>query len=185
MDVTRARRLLGVQDDAGPVELRQAYREQLFALHPDRHDIGADAVRSVIDAYRFLSRSDAAPPLGSGVECTASEVGTEERRAVPDDGIWLIGPDTIAMAMPTDDAYLRLLEVAHRIGDVTYVDRSCALMEVLLRTRDGTTMSLVISLQGRATGHTEAFVTLEPLDLVRGPLPEVADLTELVVSQLR
>lgn len=186
MDDTRARRLLGVQADAGPVELRQAYREQLFALHPDRHDIGADAVRSVIDAYRFLSRSDAAPPLGSGVECvTASEVGTEESPAVPEDGIWLIGPDTIALAMPTDDAYLRLLEVAHRIGDVTYVDRSCALMEVLLRTRDGTTMSLVISLQGRATGHTEAFVTLEPLDLVRGPLPNVADLTDLVVSQLR
>ena len=56
---------------------------------------------------------------------------------------------------------------------------------LLLRTRDGTTMSLVISLQGRATGHTEAFVTLEPLDLVRGPLPNVSDLTDLVVSQLR
>ena len=98
--------------------------------------------------------------------------------------VWLIGPDTIALAMPADDAYLRLLEVAHRIGDVTYVDRSCALMEALLRTKDGTTLSLVISLQGRALGHTEAFLTIEPVDLVRGPLPNVADLTQLVASHL-
>lgn len=178
MDSAEARLVLGVIPTASAEELRSAYRQRLFALHPDHSGHSGDGVRTVIGAYRMLLSQLVVSP----------EPVLVESPALADDlhagEVWLIGPDTIALAMPADDAYLRLLEVAHRIGDVTYVDRSCALMEALLRTKDGTTLSLVISLQGRALGHTEAFLTIEPVDLVRGPLPNVADLTQLVASHL-
>ena len=188
MDSAEARSVLGVIPTASAEELRSAYRQRLFAVHPDHSGHSGDGVRTVISAYRTLTSQLVIAPEPVPVEAPApaNDLHADDLRG--DDlhahEVWLIGPDTIALAMPADDAYLRLLEVAHRIGDVTYVDRSCALMEALLRTKDGTTLSLVISLQGRAMGHSEAFLTIEPVDLVRGPLPNVADLTQLVASHL-
>ena len=188
MDRAEAWSVLGVSPTASADELRSAYRQRLFALHPDHSGQTGEGVRTVISAYRVLASQLVASPNPVPVQSTAlaDDLPADDLHAdeVLADDVWLIGPDTIALAMPADDAYLRLLEVAHRIGDVTYVDRSCALMEALLRTKDGTTLSLVISLQGRALGHTEAFLTIEPVDLVRGPLPNVADLTQLVASHL-
>lgn len=183
MDSAEARSVLGVIPTASAEELRSAYRQRLFAVHPDHSGHSGDGVRTVISAYRTLtSQLVIAPePVLVATPVPTNDLHADDLHA---DEVWLIGPDTIALAMPADDAYLRLLEVAHRIGDVTYVDRSCALMEALLRTKDGTTLSLVISLQGRALGHSEAFLTIEPVDLVRGPLPNVADLTQLVASHL-
>ena len=188
MDSAEARSVLGVIPTASAEELRSAYRQRLFAVHPDHSGHSGDGVRTVISAYRTLTSQLVIAPEPVSVEAPApaNDLHADEMRGddLHADEVWLIGPDTIALAMPADDAYLRLLEVAHRIGDVTYVDRSCALMEALLRTKDGTTLSLVISLQGRALGHSEAFLTIEPVDLVRGPLPNVADLTQLVASHL-
>ena len=188
MDSAEARSVLGVIPTASAEELRSAYRQRLFAVHPDHSGHTGDGVRTVISAYRTLTSQLVIAPEPVPVEAPApaNDLHADDLRGddLHADEVWLIGPDTIALAMPADDAYLRLLEVAHRIGDVTYVDRSCALMEALLRTKDGTTLSLVISLQGRALGHSEAFLTIEPVDLVRGPLPNVADLTQLVASHL-
>ena len=188
MDSAEARSVLGVIPTASAEELRSAYRQRLFAVHPDHSGHSGDGVRTVISAYRTLTSQLVIAPEPVPVEAPApaNDLHADDLRGddLHADEVWLIGPDTIALAMPADDAYLRLLEVAHRIGDVTYVDRSCALMEALLRTKDGTTLSLVISLQGRALGHSEAFLTIEPVDLVRGPLPNVADLTQLVASHL-
>ena len=188
MDSAEARSVLGVIPTASAEELRSAYRQRLFAVHPDHSGHSGDGVRTVISAYRTLTSQLVIAPEPVSVEAPApaNDLHADDLRGddLHADEVWLIGPDTIALAMPADDAYLRLLEVAHRIGDVTYVDRSCALMEALLRTKDGTTLSLVISLQGRALGHSEAFLTIEPVDLVRGPLPNVADLTQLVASHL-
>lgn len=183
MDTVEAQSVLGVIPTASADELRNAYRQRLFALHPDHSGQSGDGVRTVITAYRMLVAQLVAVPQPVTVDPPAWQDHLHADDLHTDE-VWLIGPDTIALAMPIDDAYLRLLEVAHRIGDVTYVDRSCALMEALLRTKDGTTLSLVISLQGRAVGHSEAFLTIEPVNLVRGPLPNVADLTQLVASHL-
>jgi len=184
-DLAGAWAQLGVTPDAGADAVRRAYRDRLFQHHPDTSGSDGTTVRSLIDAYRLVSGHvpsvgpDAPSDEGAAVEGTPPEPDP-----VHEGDVWLVDSDTIALACPAEDAYIRLLEVAHLIGDVTYVDRSCGLMEALLRTRDGTTLSLVITLQGRATGHTDAFLTLEPLDVVRGPLPAIADLTELVASYL-
>ena len=59
MDGRRARNVLGVSDDAGPDEIRRAFRAQAHAHHPDH---GGDAstfglMKDAFEALRF------APPV--------------------------------------------------------------------------------------------------------------------------
>ncbi len=82
--------------------------------------------------------------------------------------------------MPADEAFARLLDACHQIGDVTYVDRSCAILEALVRVEGEGVCSLVITLQGRADG-TDAFCTLEALEHVASP-PVRAIVVDLVAA---
>ena len=70
--------------------------------------------------------------------------------------------DTLLLAAPFDEAFALLLEAGHRAGNVSYVDRACAIFEVVVR-QDDETCSLVVTLQGWAHG-TEAVLTLEAME---------------------
>ena len=181
MDTAEARAILGLHGQADPEEARLAFRRLLREVHPDRNDASdaAARTRAIVGAYRALRDAPTADPI---IEAAAEH---ETTAADDDDGITLVDADTIGIALPADEAFTVLLEVAHRIGDVTYLDRQNELLEALLRTEQGVTVSMVISLQGRASGVTEAFVTLEALDAARGALPLVADVTALLVSHAR
>jgi hypothetical protein len=76
--------------------------------------------------------------------------------------------DTVRLPVPTDEAFQRILEACHQIGDVTYVDRSCAILETLVRVEGEGVCSLVVSFQGRSEG-TDAFCTLEAIEHVASP----------------
>ncbi len=89
--------------------------------------------------------------------------------------------DTVHLPAPPDEAFARLVEAGHQIGDVTYVDRSCAILEVLVRVEGEGVCSLVITLQGRAHG-TEAFCTLEAIEHVASP--PVRPVVEALVGAL-
>lgn len=89
---------------------------------------------------------------------------------VPSLGIALVGSDTLLLAAPPDEAFARLIDAGQRVGAVTYVDRSCAIFELVVKL-DGESCSLVVTLQGRAHG-TEAFLTLESLERVASHSPE-------------
>jgi len=88
----------------------------------------------------------------------------------PPVGVVVVGNDTLLLAAPPDEAFARLLDAAHQVAAVTYVDRSCAIFEAVVRL-DGESCSLVVTLQGRAHG-TEAFLTLESLERVASHSPE-------------
>ncbi|HET7654774.1 MAG TPA: J domain-containing protein [Acidimicrobiales bacterium] len=90
--------------------------------------------------------------------------------------------DTITLDVPADEAFLVLLEAAHRVGDVTHVSPGDALLEALIAFDDGRTCSLVISLQGRANGTTDAFCTLQALDA--GATPPVGLVVDALVEEL-
>ncbi|HKY69180.1 MAG TPA: hypothetical protein VJM49_22510, partial [Acidimicrobiales bacterium] len=77
-------------------------------------------------------------------------------------GLAIEADDTLLLAAPPDEAFAILLDAAHRVGNVSYVDRSCAIFEAVVR-QDGETCSLVVTLQGRAHG-TEALLTLEAME---------------------
>lgn len=186
MEVSEARSILGLSADAGSEEARATFRRLLHEAHPDRNDSrdAADRTRAIVLAYRTLSVADITLPVVVPDD-SGRAAGPHDRAAAEADPVTLLDADTIGLACPSDEAFAVLLEVAHRIGDVTYLDRDAELLEALLRTMDGTTISMVISLQGRATGVTEAFVTLEPIDRVRGPLPAVAEVAALVAHHAR
>ena len=186
MEVSEARAILGLTADAGSDEARATFRRLLHEAHPDRNDSrdAADRTRAIVLAYRTLGVADTALPVVARDDNGGA--GRSQSDTAPQaDLVTLLDSDTIGLACPSDEAFAVLLEVAHRIGDVTYLDRDAELLEALLRTVDGTTISMVISLQGRATGVTEAFVTLEPIDRVRGPLPAVSEVAALVAEQAR
>jgi hypothetical protein len=166
VDVAEARRVLGVVAGDGWDVVRSAYRRRIRAAHPDTQGAGATAAAVRLnEAYAVLSRAKRAgelqAPAAPGAPGAPGARPAPPPPAPPTVGVATVGTDTILLAAPPDEAFALLLEAGHRVGNVSYVDRSCSIFEVVVR-QDGETCSLVVTLQGRAHG-TEAFLTLEAL----------------------
>jgi hypothetical protein len=190
MDLEAARRALGVGPAPTWAEIRVAYLAQIAAAHPDR--AGGDTRRAmgVTEAYATLERAhrSGAPLSGSARRSTPAQ-GAPTRRAPPsagpapmDEPPEVLDGDTVHLPVPPDEAFVRVVEACHQIGDVTYVDRSCAILEALVRVEGEGVCSLVITLQGRAEG-TDAFCTLEALERVAAP--PVRPVVHRLVAALR
>lgn len=172
MDVVEARAVLGVTEADGWDVVRVAYRTRIRAAHPDTHGPSA-APRAVRlnEAYAVLSRArragtaatapaPAAPPPPPAPPPPAPP--PTPPTPPPRVGLRVDGDDTLLLAAPPDQAFALLLDAGHRVGNVSYVDRSCAIFEVVVR-QDGETCSLVVTVQPRAHG-TEALLTLEAME---------------------
>jgi hypothetical protein len=188
VEVPAARSTLGLGPAPSWTEVRVAYRAQIAAAHPDR--VGGDPARAalVTEAYATLERAHregrlhhppispvAPPPPTATIHHPPARAPLEEPPEVLDG-------DTVHLAAPPDEAFAHLLDACHRIGDVTYVDRSCAIFETLVQVEGEGTCSLVITLQGRADG-TDAFCTLEAIEHVASP--PVRQVVERLVAALR
>jgi hypothetical protein len=170
MEVAEAWGVLGLSPGTGWEEVRVAYRRLIRDAHPDL--AGASATRraaSLNDAYTTLVRAKRegrlAPPA------PGSRPGP--RHAPPDPAPWgpverLDGGTIHLHGIPADEAFVRLFNACHHIGEVTYVDRSGPILEAVLPLEGVGACSLVITLQGRAHG-TDAFCTLEALERVAQP----------------
>lgn len=160
MDVHEARSVLGVAPTDGWDVVRAAYRQRIRAAHPDTHGVGSTPLAARLnEAYAVLSRAKRAGALHAPVGGPPAPPPPPDPPPV---GLALVGSDTILLAVPPNEAFALLLEAGHQVGEVSYVDRSCAIFEVVVR-QDGETCSLLVTLQGRAHG-TEAFLTLEALE---------------------
>jgi hypothetical protein len=175
MDVSEARSVLGVADGDGWDVVRAAYRRRIRAAHPDTHGVGttAAAVR-LNEAYAVLSRAKraagapggdpAAAPAATAAPHPPAPAPAPPPPAPPASGLRVEGGDTLVLAAPPDEAFALLLDAGHQVGNVSYVDRSCAIFEVMVR-QDDETCSLVVTLQERGHG-TEALLTLEAIERV-------------------
>ena len=184
MEVAEARAELGLGPSPTWTQVRIAYRAQIAASHPDR--AGGDPARAAVvtEAYATLERAhqdgrlvDRPPPPSPR---------PPPRRAPPaaplDEPPEVLDGDTIHLVAPPDEAFARIVDACHHIGDVTYVDRSCAILETLVRVEGEGVCSLVITLQGRSHG-TDAFCTLEAIEHVASP--PVRQVVEQLVAALR
>jgi hypothetical protein len=177
--IDEARAVLGVGPASSEADERSAFRRRLRDTHPDVAGPRADAGVAVARLTRALAvlrsaRTAGAPPP-SAAPLRPQPPPPPATHARADD-------DSLLLDAPADEAFVALLEAAHVVGEVTYVDARLGLLEAVLADGAGTACQLFVTLQGRATG-TEAFCTLEPLGT--DPCPPVADVVAALAAALR
>jgi hypothetical protein len=178
VDVDEARAVLGLTAGATEADERSAFRRRLRATHPDVAGPRADAGVAVARLTRALGvlraardgHLEPAAPAAAPPPPPPPPGPTAEHRG-----------DSLLLDVPADEAFVALLEAAHAVGDVTYVDARLGLVEAVLADAGGNACQLLITLQGRATG-TEAFCTLEPLGTT--PCPPTEDVVAGLVAAL-
>jgi hypothetical protein len=211
-DLGRAREVLGVSEQSTMAEVRSTYRARLRKVHPDQNSSisAAEETKELIAAFRVVSEVHSQPHFGFDVAAAPAAPGPEARNGTEvrngasgggdagdsentgdtNDSLdvnafaSLVDDDTVAIESTGTEAFAALVAVGHEIGDVTYIDRQNELLEILLRTVTNDTLSLVATLQGRANGTTEAFLTLEPLDVGVTELPTIRGVALLVIHHL-
>ena len=161
MDRSDALAVLSLSEGTSARAVRERYLELLRAWHPDATRRATDGVAArITEAYRVLRTS---APTVDAVRAVAAG-------------------DTLEIAAPPEEAFFALLDVASTIGEVTYVDPEVGMLEVVVVLSTGATCSLVVTLQGRGTGVTEAFCTVEDLGPRHAPPVEalVLELADLL-----
>lgn len=186
MDQAEAARVLGVDSSTTWEEVRRSYRQQIRNRHPDRAGAAGvpDAVR-IIEAFRVLAQARWEPDPVPTSSTPRPDPIPPARPAGSEDSLSVtrISTDTLAFAAPADESLRWLLEAAHDIGEVTYLDRSVPIVEVLCKFVGEPATSLVITLQGRAHG-TEAFCTAESIEARPGPpTSAVVDVLEAALKE--
>ena len=167
MDPEEARRALGIGSGATPAELRRAWRRLVREAHPDVAPGGTDAGERTarINAAYTLLRSGRRPSVGTPAPAPGPHPAPPPAPVRADSG-------TLVFAGPPTPTYLGLLEAAHRIGDVTHIDLDGGLLEILVDGPGVGTCSVLVDVEGRPDGGTEASVSIEILnDPLRTPEP--------------
>ena len=178
MDRAAAAQILGVSPDAPWDEVRRAYRDGMRREHPDaRRDGDARAAVALNAAFRTLDEARRSPGAGA-----PPEPPPPPPPAFGPFGVARLDHDTLALDVPADEAYRVLLDAAHDVGEVTYVDRTGPIIEVLCRFVGEPATSLMLTLQGRAT-HTEVLCTVVSIEA--RPAPPTEAVVDLLDDALR
>jgi hypothetical protein len=183
VDVEEAWAVLGVVAGDDWDAVRASYRRLIREAHPDvtgdgRGTATARRAARLNEAYAVLSRAKRSGTLDAPRPARANGERRPTSRTPPPApptpppavGVRLVGPDTLLLAAPPEVAFPLLVEAAHRVGSLSYVDRSCGIFEVVVRL-DGETGSLLVMLQPRGHG-TEAVFALESLERAASYVPE-------------
>mgnify|MGYP005609339707 FL=1 len=163
-----ARALLGVSPQATHDEVRAAFRAQIGRHHPDVNPAPGTSARAMalIEAWEVLGVEPAVtdPPVTDPPITDPPITGPL--------AAWATGSSVMAAA-PADEVMLWLIDAAHRVGDVTFLDMAAGLVEALVEFVDGPVVTLTLSLQGRVAAGTEVFISMEPWS--RPPRPDLPD----------
>lgn len=168
MTPSDARALLGVSPQATHDEVRAAFRAQIGRHHPDVNPAPGTSAHAMalIEAWEVLSVEPAVtdPPVTDPPITDPPITGPL--------AAWATGSSVMAAA-PADEVMLWLIDAAHRVGDVTFLDMAAGLVEALVEFVDGPVVTLTLSLQGRVAAGTEVFISMEPWS--RPPRPDLPD----------
>lgn len=193
--------MLGVEPQAPWDDVRRAYRLAIATHHPDRTgDAGDQQAVLVIEACRVLEQArrdprfappppppgpgspgPGSPASGSAGSATGSRARPSGQPGLP---LTRVDADTLRIEAPADEAFRWLIEGAHELGDITYLDRSGPIFEVLCRFVGEPATSLLVTLQGRVDG-TDAMCSAESIEARPGPPTSlVVDAYEAALREL-
>jgi len=179
--------------------VRTAYMAALRRHHPDLNpDSGATEMTArITSAYRLVcdvlddelatrpasTRSGAPPPPPPRPRFAVHET-PPPYRPYTDITIAMISDDTIELGAPPDIAFAFLVQTAHQAGDVTYLDRSAAMLQLVVNFVNEPACQIIFDLQGRAArGTTEVFCTIESME--DRPAPPIGAVTRFLADQLQ
>lgn len=178
-DWSEALSLLGLDGEPDEATTRAAYRRRLRETHPDLNADRDATERTVLLTAAYRVVIDGPPPRS-----TPPTPVPEPVDVVPDPpGVHLVDAETIGIEAPAIDAVPLLIEAAHQLGEISYLDPAAGLLEVVVEFVGAPTSSVVLTLQGRATGVTEVFCSVEPLS--GGEAPAADAVTQLLLRTLR
>ena len=173
MTPSDARALLGVSPQATHDEVRAAFRAQIGRHHPDVNPAPGTSARAMalIEAWEVLGVEPAVtdPPV---TDPPITDPPITDPPITGPLAAWATGSSVMAAA-PADEVMLWLIDAAHRVGDVTFLDMAAGLVEALVEFVDGPVVTLTLSLQGRVAAGTEVFISMEPWS--RPPRPDLPD----------
>ncbi len=189
MQLKDAWALLGLEATDDRRRVREAYLLGVRATHPDVSDatdahertttlqLAYETVLGALDGA--LERREAAttPSAAGPTVPPAPTVSTEP----PITATW-IADDTLGIDAPANEALPFLIEACHEVGDVTFLDQRAGLIQVTVGFVDEPVCYLLMNLQGRATGVTEVFCSIESIEST--PAPPIGAVTRLLVETL-
>jgi hypothetical protein len=174
MDPDEAAHVLGVPPGADPVVLRSAYRQLIRDRHPDHagQDHTAAAAR-IIEAYTVLRR---VAPVPAPPAAPAPPPPDDRSPVAP------FGDDTLVVHGRADVVVRMLLDAAHDLGEVTYVDLGAGLVQLVVTFEGGPVCLFLLTLHRRA-GHVEVHLAVDSLDA--RPAPPIGAVMALLVDVVR
>lgn len=183
--------MLGVAADADATTLRTAYRRLIRARHPDlAGDAHTAAAARIIEAYALLRElGPVATPSPATTSAPAPAPGSAPAPAPgsASDGRHVRTPpvgaaDAATLSLPAEAALRIMLDAADDIGEITYLDRSAGLIQVVVEFEGGPVCLLLVSMRPRP-GRVEAQLEIDSLDAT--PAPPIAAVTALLVDVIR
>ena len=159
MELPDAWHQLGISPTSDTREIRAAFLGRLHLVHPDRSESpqANDDTVALTAAYRLVVEH---------VTTTAADTDASMRPVVP---IGMVGDDTIAVALPPDETFTLLIEAAHRLGEITHVEASSGMLQLIVEFVEAPTCQLLMTVQRRAATVTEVICTVESLEAEPGP----------------
>ena len=171
-----------------PAVVRAAYLAAIRQAHPDVNEAANATTASarLTVAYTVITRA-----LADGQTGPSAPPPPEPEPAAPPRhepvvitvDVRVIADDTIEVAAPPDLTFAWLVQTGHVVGDVTFLDRSAALLQILVSFVDEPVCQMIFDLQGRAAhGTTEVFCTIDSIE--DRPAPPIDAVTRFIAEHL-
>jgi len=176
VDVDDALRVLGLSGAPDWSDVRAAHRQAIVRTHPDAGGSGADAAR-VNQAFDLLRKvtgdGERALPGAGPSPVTATRPAPRPPSTSPDQ---LVADDDPAALL------LRMMDAAHEVGEVVFVDPHDRLLEVIVGEPPGVGQLTATIDEATADGVPVSF-TLEPLGIA--PAPSIHEVVEELMALVR
>jgi hypothetical protein len=159
MSLADACAVLGVRSDATWDDIRAAYRAGIRRTHPDLADSEGATARAARLNAAFAVLGEATDrgrrPAGDAPEPSH---GRLPGRPEP----------TPTLEVPAGDVFVRVLEAAYDIGEVSYIDPEAGLIQLLLGDGGPAASQLLIVIDDSVVPATASF-TLDSMDADAAP----------------